>query len=52
MSETRDRVSTEVVDQLRIQYEQRLQEAIHQKDTARAGTAERQAAGWSPSAPA
>jgi chromosome segregation ATPase len=31
MSETRDRVSNEVVDQLRRQYEQRLQEAIHQK---------------------
>lgn len=31
MSENRDRVSTEVVDQLRKQYEQRLQEAIHQK---------------------
>src|SRR5436190_23311751 len=29
--ETRDRVSNEVVDQLRKQYEQRLQEAIQQK---------------------
>jgi len=31
MSETRERVSNEVVDQLRKQYEQRLQEAIDQK---------------------
>ncbi|HEY2384842.1 MAG TPA: hypothetical protein VGK48_27010 [Terriglobia bacterium] len=31
MSETSERVSTEVVDQLRMQYEQRLQEAILQK---------------------
>ena len=31
MSETRERVSSEVVDQLRRQYEQRLQEAIQQK---------------------
>jgi chromosome segregation ATPase len=31
MSETRDNVSNEVVDQLRKQYEQRLQEAIRQK---------------------
>src|SRR5579883_403671 len=31
MSETRDRVSNEVVDQLRKQYEQRLHEAIEQK---------------------
>jgi hypothetical protein len=31
MNETRDRVSNEVVDQLRKQYEQRLQEAILQK---------------------
>jgi chromosome segregation ATPase len=31
VSETRDRVSNEVVDQLRKQYEQRLQEAILQK---------------------
>lgn len=31
MNETRDRVSNEVVDQLRKQYEQKLQEAIHQK---------------------
>jgi DNA repair exonuclease SbcCD ATPase subunit len=31
MSDTRDRVSNEVVDQLRKQYEQKLQEAINQK---------------------
>ena len=31
MSDTRERVSNEVVDQLRRQYDQRLQEAIHQK---------------------
>jgi chromosome segregation ATPase len=31
MSETRERVSNEIVDQLRQQYEQRLQEAIQQK---------------------
>jgi DNA repair exonuclease SbcCD ATPase subunit len=31
MGDTRDRVSSEVVDQLRRQYEQRLQEAIQQK---------------------
>jgi hypothetical protein len=31
MSETRERISNEVVEQLRFQYEQRLQEAIEQK---------------------